>query len=114
MDARSNFTVLLECKTDNSFYMGSGVLIYNRGHIWVITAGHCVGTLESGKIEKMEVIRVRCPVLPNYNNDPVPHARNKKDDHRLKNYFVNKNSIFIYPFYIKDENCRGGTDIGML
>ena len=48
-----NFTVILESRTNTSLYMGSGVLISNRGHLWVITAGHCVGTMEPGRIEKM-------------------------------------------------------------
>ena len=110
-----NFTVILESLSNTeTLYMGSGVLISNRDHIWVISAGHCVGTLETGKIKKMGDIRVRCPLLPNYNNDPVPHARDKKDDHRLQNYMISMKSIFIYPLYFDDENCRGGTDIGML
>ena len=114
MKKNTNFTVLLESITNNSkIYMGSGVLVNNRGKIWVITAGHCVATLETGEVEKMRKIRVRCPVLPNYNVDPIPHARDKKDDHRLKDYIVSQNAMFIYPHYIEDESCRGGTDMGM-
>ena len=94
-------------------YLGSGFLISSYGRIWVITAGHCVASMETGKIKRMERIRVRCPVLPNYNDDPFPHARDKKEDHRLKNYIVRKEALFIYPFYIEDRNCHGGTDVGM-
>jgi hypothetical protein len=112
MDENTNFTVLLESVTNSGVYLGSGVLVNNQGQIWVITAGHCVATLEKGYVETVMSIRVRCPVLPNYNTDPIPHARDKQVDHRLQNYIVNKNAIFVYPGYVQDENCRGGTDIG--
>ena len=113
METNTNFTVLLESLTKNNLLLGSGVLVNNRGKIWIITAGHCVATLETGKVEKMRKIRVRCPVLPDYNVDPIPHARDKKDDHRLKDYIVSQNAMFIYPHYIEDQSCRGGTDVGM-
>ena len=110
----SNFTVLLESLTCNNLYLGSGFLVSEGGQIWVITAGHCVGTLETGIVTKMNDIRIRCPVLPDYNDDLIPHARDKKTDHRLKDYYVDQERIFIYPYYIEDANCRGGTDVGMI
>merc|ERR1711862_419916 len=85
-----------------------------HGRIWVYTAGHCIGSMESGKLTKFQAIRVRVPVLPNYENDPTPHARFKKDDHRFQQYYVYKSHMFIYPNYYADENCRNGTDFGMI
>jgi hypothetical protein len=113
LDVKSNFTVLLESTTNTDLYLGSGFLVCNCDNSWVLTAGHCIATLETGEIEKRNTIRVRFPVLPNYNDDAFPHARHKKDDHRLKNYIVNKKDIHIYPIYIEDENPQGGTDVGM-
>ena len=113
LEPNFNFTVLLESRTE-IIYLGSGVLVSNRGHYWVITAGHCVGTMESGQVTKMQAIRVRCPLLPNYNDDIFAHGRDKKSDHRFKNYIVNEESIFIYPLYVDDQNSRSGTDIGIL
>jgi|TARA_B110000881_G_C18385230_1_gene418183 hypothetical protein len=110
---KSNFTVLLESTTYTGLYLGSGFLICNYDHSWVLTAAHCVATLENGEIEKMLGVRLRLPVLPNYNDDGFPHARHKKDDHRFKNYIINNNAIHIYPIYIEDESSRGGTDVGM-
>jgi len=112
LDINFNFTVLLESRTD-VLYLGSGVLISNRGRIWVITAGHCVATMETGQVTKFEAIRIRCPVLPTYNDDTFAHGRDKKSDRRFENYIVHEESIFIYPIYIDDQNVRSGTDIGM-
>jgi hypothetical protein len=58
LNKSSNFTVLLESYT-NTCYLGSGVLISNDGQLWVITAAHCVASMETGNVQKMEVIRVR-------------------------------------------------------
>ena len=113
LSVKSNFTVLLESRTHENLYLGSGFLVCNYDHSWVLTAAHCVAALENGEIEKMMGIRFRCPVLPNYNDDGFPHARHKKDDHRFKNYIINNKAIHIYPIYIEDESSRGGTDVGM-
>ena len=97
-------------------YLGSGTLVSNQksDRTWVITAGHCIGNTESGEIERMNRVRIRCPVLPHYNEIEKPHARFKSDDNRFINYYVSKEDLFIYPFYYNDKNCRNGTDLGMI
>ena len=108
----SNFTVLLESVAEN-VYLGSGILIKNvQGHIWVVTAAHCVASLETAKVKKFNAARIRCPIFEIYNNDPKPHARYKKKDHRFHDYYVEREAMFIYPLYYEDASCRNGTDIG--
>ena len=62
----------------------------------------------------MDDVRIRCPVIPHYNDIKKPHARFKRHDDRFKNYCVSKEDLFIYPFYYNDANSRNGTDLGMI
>ena len=44
----------------------------------------------------------------------MPHARNKKEDHRLKDYIINEDNMFVYPVYYREQNSRSGTDAGIV
>ena len=95
-----NFIVMLQSKSNQHIYFGSGVVFKNK-RSWVLTAGHCTAVQIGGQPNYVDLIRVAIPHISNYNTITERYGREKKKTDRFQFLMVHKQNIFNYSEYIK-------------
>ena len=101
---------VLEAKVGDTVSLGTAVLVITDVEPervrWLLTAAHCVTYIENGELKFVPEMRIRVPswkpavkgqTMPIYE----PGAEAAWDDKRFKDYYINQDSVWLYPPYFK-------------